>query len=113
MPRRLRFSPPGYWLHLTQRGNNKQPVFTADENRHHFLTLVGTLSEERQVRVAAYTLMANHFHLFAVDDRAEANTPPTAMPRNAPPVAQLTTFGTTVSTLASRKCPLANRSPLR
>ena len=28
MPRRLRFAPPGYWLHLTQRGNNKQPVFS-------------------------------------------------------------------------------------
>ena len=72
MPRRLRFAPPGYWLHLTQRGNNKQPVFTADEDRHHFLTLVGTLSEERQVRVAAYTLMTNHFHLVAVGDRSDA-----------------------------------------
>jgi len=56
MPRRLRFAPPGYWLHLTQRGDNKQPVFIADEDRHHFLTLVGTLSEARQVRVAAYTV---------------------------------------------------------
>ena len=72
MPRRLRFAPPGYWLHLTQRGNNKQPVFTADQDRHHFLTLVGTLSEERQVRVAAYTLMTNHFHLVAVGDRTDA-----------------------------------------
>jgi len=52
MRRRLRFAPPSYWLHLTQRGNNKQPVFTADEDPHHFLTLVGTLSEERQVLVA-------------------------------------------------------------
>ena len=72
MPRRLRFAPPGYWLHLTQRGNNKQPVFTADEDRHHFLTLVGTLSEKRQVRVAAYILMTNHFHLVAVGDRTDA-----------------------------------------
>ena len=30
MPRRLRFAPPGYWLHLTQRGNNKQSVFPTD-----------------------------------------------------------------------------------
>jgi len=52
MPRRLRFAPPSFWLHLTQRGNNEQPVFTADEDRHNFLTLVGTLSEERQVLVA-------------------------------------------------------------
>ena len=72
MPRRLRFAPPGYWLHLTQRGNNKQSVFAADEDRHHFLNLVGTLSEERPFRVAAYTLMTNHFHLVAVGDRTDA-----------------------------------------
>ena len=47
-------------------------VFTADQDRHHFLTLVGTLSEERQVRVAAYTEMTNHFHLVAVGDRTAA-----------------------------------------
>jgi len=68
MPRGLRFASPGYWLHLTQRDNNKQPVLSADEDRNHFLTLVGTLSEERRVRVAAYTLMINHFRLVAVSD---------------------------------------------
>jgi len=36
---RLRFAPPGYWLHFTKRGDNKQPVFTAGEDRQHFLTL--------------------------------------------------------------------------
>ena len=40
MPRRLRFAPPGYWLHLTQRGNNKQPVFSTGADRQHFLDLV-------------------------------------------------------------------------
>ena len=39
MPRRLRFAPPGYWLHLTQRGNNKQPVFSTDSDRQRFLDL--------------------------------------------------------------------------
>ena len=72
MPRRLRFAPPGYWLHLTQRGNNKQPVFSTDADRQHFLTLVEQHSEERDVRVAAYTLMSNHFHLVAIGDRQDA-----------------------------------------
>ena len=51
MPRRLRFAPPGYWLHLTQRGNNKQPVFSTDADRHRFLDLVEQHSEERDVRI--------------------------------------------------------------
>ena len=72
MPRRLRFAPPGYWLHLTQRGNNRQPVFSTDADQQHFLDLVEQHSEERDVRVAAYTLMSNHFHLVAVGDRQEA-----------------------------------------
>ena len=59
MPRRLRFAPPGYWLHLTQRGNNKQSVVSTDTDRQHFLDLVEQHSEEREVRVAAYTLISN------------------------------------------------------
>ena len=50
MPRRLRFAPPGYWLHLTQRGNNKPSVFSTDADRQHFLDLVEQHSEERDVR---------------------------------------------------------------
>ncbi len=42
MPRRNRFAPPGYWLHLTQRGNYRQTVFSSDADREHFLTLLET-----------------------------------------------------------------------
>ena len=72
MPRKPRFAPPGYWLHITQRGNNLQPVFTTDADHQHFLNLLDTRSEERHVRIAAYSLMWNHFHLVAVGDRPEA-----------------------------------------
>ena len=71
MPRRLRFAPPGYWLHLT-RSNNKQPDFSTDADRQHFLDLVELHSQERDVRVAAYTLMSNHIHLVAVGDHQDA-----------------------------------------
>jgi len=72
MARRPRFAPPGYWLHITQRGNNQQKVFTSDADRLHFLSLVENRSEERDVRVAGYALMPNHFHLVAVGDRDDA-----------------------------------------
>ena len=105
MPRRLRFAPPGYWLHLTQRGNNKQPVFSTDADRQRFLDLVEQHSEERDVRVAACTLMSNHFHLIAVGDRQDAIShfmrEVNATPPNAPPAAS----GKTASTRASSMTP--------
>ena len=41
-------------------------------DRQRFLDLVEQHSEERDVRVAAYTLMSNHFHLIAVGDQQDA-----------------------------------------
>ena len=89
MPRRLRFAPPGYWLHLTQRGNNKQPVFSTDAARQRLLDLVEQPSEERDVQVAAYTLMSNHFHLVASwrspgCDLALVYAPPAPRPAKTP-----------------------------
>lgn len=72
MARRLRFAPPGYWLHLTQRGNNRQRTFTSDADREFFLHLLDTYSAEREVRIAGYAVMSNHFHLIAVGDRPDA-----------------------------------------
>ena len=72
MARRLRFAPPGYWLHLTQRGNNQQLVFSSDADRQYFLGLLESRSEEREVRIAAYTLMTNHFHIVAAGDQVDA-----------------------------------------
>jgi putative transposase len=72
LARRLRFAPPGYWLHLTQRGNNRQKTFTSDADREFFLNLLDTHSAEREVRIAGYALMSNHFHLIAAGDRPDA-----------------------------------------
>ncbi len=72
MARKNRFAPPGYWLHLTQRGNYRQTVFSTDADRHFFLNLLDTYSAERGVRIAAYALMSNHYHLTAAGDRPDA-----------------------------------------
>ena len=72
MSRKNRFAPPGYWLHVTQRGNDKQRVFVTDADREYFVALMAIRSEERAVRIAHYGLMSNHFHLVAVGDQADA-----------------------------------------
>jgi len=72
MSRKNRFAPPGHWLHITQRGNDKQRVFVTYANREYFVALMATRSEERAVRIAAYGLMSNHFHLVAVGDQPDA-----------------------------------------
>ncbi len=56
--RKNRFAPLGYWLHLTQRGNDRQRIFMSDADRQHFLTLLESRSEERHVRIAAYAIMS-------------------------------------------------------
>ena len=63
MPRKPRFAPPNYPLHITQRGNYRQPVFFTDEDRNRFLTLVDQHADDRRVLVHGYALMSNHFHL--------------------------------------------------
>ncbi len=72
MSRKNRFAPPGYWLHITQRGNDKQRVFLTDADREYFVMLMALRSEECAVRFATYGLMSNHFHLVAVGDQADA-----------------------------------------
>ncbi len=63
MPRKPRFAPPGYPLHLTQRGNYRQPIFFSDDDRTHFLALLDHHADLRHVRIHGHALMSNHFHL--------------------------------------------------
>ena len=65
MPRKLRFAPPGYYLHITQRGNYRQRTFHSDRDRILFLDLLALHADARQVDVLAYCIMSNHFHLVA------------------------------------------------
>jgi REP element-mobilizing transposase RayT len=53
---------PGLVYHVCTRGNNRNPIFLADQDRRHFLQLC----QERIVPAAdlfAYCLLPNHFHL--------------------------------------------------
>ncbi len=51
---------------------DKHRVFLTDADRQYFLALMAIRSEERAVRIAAYALISNHFHLVAVGDQPDA-----------------------------------------
>ncbi len=62
MARRPRFAPEGYPLHITQRGNYRQPVFFSVPDRLHFLELLDHHADPAKVSIHAFVLMSNHLH---------------------------------------------------
>ena len=71
MARKNRFARPDTGC-ISPSGNDKQRIFLSDADRRPFLHLLETRSEQRAVRVSAYALMSNHFHLVATSDRPDA-----------------------------------------
>jgi len=65
MPRRARLELPGVPLHVTHRGVNRCAIFMDDEDRHHYLRLLGLFARQRGVAIHAYVLMSNHVHLLS------------------------------------------------
>lgn len=63
MARPLRIQYPGAVYHVTCRGNERRIIFKADEDRHAFLRNLSKSLNIYSVRLHAYVLMANHFHL--------------------------------------------------
>ena len=71
MARPLRIERAGARYHLTARGNERKPIYRNDTDRTHFLALLAELGERFGVKVHAYVLMHNHFHLLL--ETPEAN----------------------------------------
>ena len=63
MARSLRIQQPGGRYHVTARGNERKPIYRQDTDRLHFLTLLSESTERFGVRIHAYVVMDNHFHL--------------------------------------------------
>jgi putative transposase len=68
MPRGARIVVPGFAHHIVQRGNNRQDVFFSDDDRRFFLAMLTRQVRKHGVRITAYCLMTNHFHLIAIPD---------------------------------------------
>ena len=54
---------PGAWYHLTARGNERRAIFRSDRDRERFLDLLGECRVRFGLRIHAYVLMTNHYHL--------------------------------------------------
>jgi putative transposase len=68
MARLPRLTLPGYPHHVIQRGNNRQPIFLAEEDYRFMLGLLGDYAKEFGVALHAYVLMGNHFHLLVTPE---------------------------------------------
>jgi putative transposase len=63
MPRTARASQAGFCYHVCNRGNGRRTVFHKDGDFAAFLRLVREAGERTPIRLLAYCLMPNHFHL--------------------------------------------------
>lgn len=73
MTRPLRIDIKDGWYHITNRGLDRQPIFDDDRDYGHFLELLGEIHERYRVRVHAYVLMTNHYHLLIQTPDANAS----------------------------------------
>jgi putative transposase len=72
MPRRPRIVIPGVVHHITQRGNNRQPVFLSSAHRRLYLDLLRHHAQRNAVSILGYCLMPNHIHLVAVPEHEDS-----------------------------------------
>lgn len=63
MTRLPRFVLPGQPQHVIQRGNNRGPVFFAEEDYRFYLRCLDEACRTHGCEVHAYVLMTNHVHL--------------------------------------------------
>jgi putative transposase len=63
MPRTARASAANYCYHVLNRGNARARVFHKDDDYEAFLGLIAEAALRIPMRLVAYCLMPNHFHL--------------------------------------------------
>ena len=63
MPRPKRTAPGGYCYHVLNRGNARQEVFHKPADYAAFVRLFDEAQQRCPMRLVAYCLMPNHFHL--------------------------------------------------
>jgi len=63
MPRSARIAPAGWIFHVLNRGNARQRLFESPKCYDDFLKLLEDSRERINMRVLAYCLMPNHWHL--------------------------------------------------
>lgn len=70
MSRPLRIEQTDGWYHVMNRGARRQAIYLTEVDRTLFLRLLGRTAARYDIRVYAYCLMSNHFHLLLKTPRA-------------------------------------------
>jgi REP-associated tyrosine transposase len=63
MPRRPRFSTGGYVYHVLNRATGRRGIFSLDADYGAFQRVLNTAGKRVPMRLLAYCLMPNHWHL--------------------------------------------------
>jgi len=63
MARPLRIEYPGAFYHIVQRGNEKKNIFLSERDRDKFFEYLNVAHLRYDIKVHAYCLMDNHYHL--------------------------------------------------
>ena len=72
MPRQARIVVPDQPHHVTQRGNQRAPIFFEPGDQAVYLDLLARETRRRDVAVWAYCLMPNHVHLIMTPRTGDA-----------------------------------------
>lgn len=71
MPRVSRGLADGLIYHIINRGNGRQQVFHTEGDYRAFVDLMAEAKERHPVKVFAWCIMPNHFHLLVSPERAD------------------------------------------
>ena len=63
MARHLRLQYEGAIYHVTSRGNERNHIFGDDRDKERFLEKLAENAERHHIRLYAYVVMGNHYHL--------------------------------------------------
>jgi REP element-mobilizing transposase RayT len=63
MARPLRIEYPGAWYHLMNHGRRGENVFADSDDYETFIALLLETSKMFDLRVSAFCLMSNHYHI--------------------------------------------------
>lgn len=72
MARLPRFVLPGHPQHVIVRGNNREPIFFAEEDYRFYLDKLKDACIKHRCDVHAYVLMTNHVHLLMTPHQKES-----------------------------------------
>jgi len=71
MPRITRGLTDGFIYHVLNRGNGKQCIFHKDQDYNIFIETIKEAKSKYRIKIFAYCLMPNHFHLIIMPVQAK------------------------------------------